>query len=215
MNRGMKLTQEIRFRPLACRCCSGLCFFSVSVPGIRSCIKRSEAHGRVSAPNDLGFSCSFRLGESLSPGFIISSSDLWWDLVSIRGSAARFSVRGRQHTLCNSRHYRRRRPGRMGKSLLPLGRLGNLASGNLFCGYWIYFAAMESSPWEATLGKIALRLRATDFDGHRITFTRATGRYLGKISSLATFLVGFFIAMFTKRKQPLHDLFAKTLVLDA
>jgi uncharacterized RDD family membrane protein YckC len=85
----------------------------------------------------------------------------------------------------------------------------------LFCGYWTYFAAMESSPWEATMGKIALRLRVTDFDGHRITFAPPTGRYLGKITSLATFLMGFFIAMFTKRKQSLHGLFAKTLVLDA
>jgi uncharacterized RDD family membrane protein YckC len=96
-----------------------------------------------------------------------------------------------------------------------VGDLGVLYVVVLLCGYWVYHAAMESSPLEATMGKIILRLRVTDLEGHRISFARATFRYLGKMLSLATFLVGFLVAIFTKRKQALHDLFAKTLVVDA
>ena len=32
---------------------------------------------------------------------------------------------------------------------------------------WFYFAALESSRWQATLGKMAVGLRVTDIEGHR------------------------------------------------
>ena len=85
----------------------------------------------------------------------------------------------------------------------------------LLFGYRLYFAGMESSPLEATIGKTFLRLRVTDLAGHRISFTRATLRYLGRIVSVGTFLLGFLIALGSRRKQSLHDLMAKTVVVDA
>ena len=45
---------------------------------------------------------------------------------------------------------------------------------------WVYFAYMESSPRQATFGKAALGLMVIDGGGHRISFLRATGRWLGK-----------------------------------
>jgi len=78
---------------------------------------------------------------------------------------------------------------------------------------WLYFALMESSAWQATLGKKALGLRVTGMDGQRIGFGRATGRYFGKILSALTLMVGFMMAGFTPRKQALHDMIAGTLVV--
>jgi uncharacterized RDD family membrane protein YckC len=78
---------------------------------------------------------------------------------------------------------------------------------------WLYYAAMESSARQATLGKMALSLAVTDLAGERIGFGRASGRYFGKFLSWLTLLVGFFMAGFTRRKQALHDILAKTLVI--
>jgi uncharacterized RDD family membrane protein YckC len=78
---------------------------------------------------------------------------------------------------------------------------------------WLYFALFESSPRQATLGKMALNIRVTTLDGGRISFARATGRYFAKFISSITFLIGFVMAAFTKRRQALHDIIAQTLVL--
>lgn len=78
---------------------------------------------------------------------------------------------------------------------------------------WLYYALMESSARQATLGKMALKLAVTDLEGERIGFGRATGRFFAKFLSWLTLLVGFFMAGFTRRKQALHDIVAKTLVI--
>ena len=78
---------------------------------------------------------------------------------------------------------------------------------------WLYFALMESSKNQGTLGKMALGLRVTDIEGRRISFGRATGRYFGKILSGMTLLIGYLMAVFTQKKQALHDFVAGTLVL--
>ncbi|HVA18434.1 MAG TPA: RDD family protein [Candidatus Dormibacteraeota bacterium] len=78
---------------------------------------------------------------------------------------------------------------------------------------WLYFALMESSPWQATLGKKALGLEVTDLDGRRISFPRATGRYFGKIVSSFILMIGYIMAGFTERKQALHDMMAGCLVI--
>lgn len=80
---------------------------------------------------------------------------------------------------------------------------------------WLYFALMESSTWQATLGKKALGLVVTDLDGRRIGFVRATGRYFAKIVSGIILLIGFMMAGWTQRKQGLHDMMAGTLVWKA
>ncbi len=46
---------------------------------------------------------------------------------------------------------------------------------------WLYFALMEASVRQGTLGKIALGLFVTDLQGRRISFARATGRFFAKI----------------------------------
>ncbi|KPJ61153.1 MAG: hypothetical protein AMS15_06060 [Planctomycetes bacterium DG_23] len=78
---------------------------------------------------------------------------------------------------------------------------------------WLYFALMESSVKQATLGKMALGLMVTDLNGGRISFARATGRHFAKIISALLLLIGFVMAGFTSRKQALHDMIASCLVI--
>src|ERR1700693_3188554 len=83
-----------------------------------------------------------------------------------------------------------------------------------FLGGWLYHAKMESSSWQATLGKKALNLRVTDFYGARISFARASGRHFAKlITGMIPFGIGFIMAGFTERRQALHDMIASCLVL--
>lgn len=79
---------------------------------------------------------------------------------------------------------------------------------------WLYFAVCESSPWQATLGKLALGIRVTDLLGHRISFPRALGRYPAKFLSAIILGIGFLMVGWTQRKQGLHDMIAGTLVLN-
>ena len=78
---------------------------------------------------------------------------------------------------------------------------------------WLYWALMESSSYQATVGKMVMGIKVTDVYGHRISFGRATGRYFGKIISGLICLIGFIMAGFTERKQALHDIMASTLVV--
>jgi uncharacterized RDD family membrane protein YckC len=45
---------------------------------------------------------------------------------------------------------------------------------------WLYYAFMEASSKQGTLGKMAMGLAVTDLEGRRLTFARASGRFLGK-----------------------------------
>ena len=78
---------------------------------------------------------------------------------------------------------------------------------------WLYFALLESSKNQATLGKMALGLKVTDMDGGRVSFGRATGRYFGKIISGMIIYIGYIMAGFTEKKQALHDMMASCLVV--
>jgi len=78
---------------------------------------------------------------------------------------------------------------------------------------WLYYALLESSAWQATLGKKALGLMVTDLEGYRISFGRATGRFFAKMISAMILCIGFMMAGFTKKKQALHDMIAGTLVI--
>jgi uncharacterized RDD family membrane protein YckC len=79
---------------------------------------------------------------------------------------------------------------------------------------WIYYAWFESSPHQATPGKIALGLMVTDMQGGRISFARASGRFFAKIiTGLIPLFIGYILAGFTAKKQALHDMIASCLVL--
>jgi len=78
---------------------------------------------------------------------------------------------------------------------------------------WLYEALMLSGEKQATLGKMAMGIVVTDTAGGRLTFGRATGRHFAKYLSSLVFGIGFIMAAFTDRKQALHDILARTLVV--
>lgn len=86
-------------------------------------------------------------------------------------------------------------------------------------GSWLYWSLLESSSWQATLGKKALGLYVTDLTGARLTFGKASGRFfagrgIGYVPSIGGlyFLVDCIMAGVTEKKQALHDMIAGCLV---
>jgi uncharacterized RDD family membrane protein YckC len=85
---------------------------------------------------------------------------------------------------------------------------------------WLYWALLESSSWQATVGKKALGLYVADLDGTPITLGKAsarfwTGRGLTVVPGLGGlyFLVDCICAGVTEKKQAVHDMIAGCLVL--
>jgi uncharacterized RDD family membrane protein YckC len=82
---------------------------------------------------------------------------------------------------------------------------------------FLYYALFEASRWQATPGKLALRLRVTDMDGQRLSIGRAALRNVVRLANIITGLIPFacYIAVaWTQRKQGLHDLAAHALVVN-
>ncbi|MGA7295692.1 MAG: RDD family protein [Terriglobales bacterium] len=105
--------------------------------------------------------------------------------------------------------------GMMGGLYHPYGLAilgGGLTAIVLLFGSWLYGAFMESSSYQATLGKMICGLKVTDLNGNRISFERATGRHFAKWLSGMILCIGYIMVGFTERKQGLHDLLAGTLV---
>jgi serine/threonine protein kinase len=84
---------------------------------------------------------------------------------------------------------------------------------NGFVMSWLYYATMESSRKQATVGKIVLGIKVTGISGQRISFGRASGRFVGKILSSFILMIGFLMPIFTQKKQALHDMIAECLVV--
>jgi uncharacterized RDD family membrane protein YckC len=82
----------------------------------------------------------------------------------------------------------------------------------LIFGSWLYEAFMESSSYQATLGKMIFGMKVTDLNGNRISFERATGRHFAKWLSTMILGIGYIMVGLSDRKQGLHDLLAGTLV---
>jgi uncharacterized RDD family membrane protein YckC len=78
-----------------------------------------------------------------------------------------------------------------------------------------YFSIMESSNRQATLGKLVMRIKITDLRGERISLAKASVRFFAKILSTNILLIGYLIALFTERRQALHDLLASTVVINS
>jgi len=77
----------------------------------------------------------------------------------------------------------------------------------------LYFALMESSAHQGTIGKRALGIKVTDANGQRLSFPHALGRWFAAALSYPLY-IGFLMAGFTERKRALHDMVAGTLVVD-
>jgi uncharacterized RDD family membrane protein YckC len=79
---------------------------------------------------------------------------------------------------------------------------------------WCYFALLESSAWQASVGKKLLGLYVVDEHGKKVSFARASGRFFA-MAALSPLTLGLsdLMGAFTPKKQMLHDMIAKCLVL--
>lgn len=78
---------------------------------------------------------------------------------------------------------------------------------------WLYFTILESSSYQATIGKMVIGIIVTDINCKQISFGRANGRYWSKFLSAIVLYTGFIFAGFTSKKQALHDIMSECLVL--
>jgi tetratricopeptide (TPR) repeat protein/uncharacterized RDD family membrane protein YckC len=69
---------------------------------------------------------------------------------------------------------------------------------------WLYHARMESSPRQATLGKLLMHILVCDADGMRLSFKKASLRHFAKVLS-SPLCVGYFLATWRQDRRALHD----------
>ena len=102
--------------------------------------------------------------------------------------------------------------------------LGNLNSTTMIVGFVgpiflvgglavFYTVWLESSAWQATLGKKILGLRVVDLDGQRITFWKSAARNFNKSISSLILGIGYLMPLWTAKRQALHDRMARCLVI--
>ena len=79
----------------------------------------------------------------------------------------------------------------------------------------LYFAPLEASRWQGTIGKKVLGLRVAYEDGTGpVTVGGTVMRYLGRALLTMPFAIGFLVMLFSDRKQTLWDRLTKTVVLE-
>lgn len=95
--------------------------------------------------------------------------------------------------------------------LLRIPYLGGFLS---FIFAVVYFTVFETSSLRATPGKYWLGLSVTTETGDTLSFTQSLIRHFTKYISSAFLFFGYALAFFTDKKQTLHDLIAKTVVVN-
>ena len=87
-------------------------------------------------------------------------------------------------------------------------------------GNWISFVTMmlyviilNASKWQDTVGKKLLNIQVIGKDGGRISIGRSACRFLFSFFSASILFVGYLMAVWTKKKQTLHDMICSTFVI--
>jgi uncharacterized RDD family membrane protein YckC len=78
--------------------------------------------------------------------------------------------------------------------------------------YWLYFTLQESSDFQATIGKRAVKIKVVNSDGNKITFGQAAIRNFLRVIPLIGFICVLSIG-FSEKKQGFHDMAATTYVV--
>ena len=78
--------------------------------------------------------------------------------------------------------------------------------------FWLYYAVLESKIG-ATIGKFALNIRVTDENCNFLSFKKASGHAFARFLSIIPFFTGYLMAIFTEKKQTLHDLLSGCIVI--
>jgi len=91
-----------------------------------------------------------------------------------------------------------------------MGLIATLINYALNIGYFVY---MESSAYQATVGKQVMGLKVVATDGTRITAGNSLGRWFSKLVSGIILGIGYLMVLWDKDKQALHDKMAHTYVV--
>lgn len=78
--------------------------------------------------------------------------------------------------------------------------------------YWLYFTLQESSDFQATIGKRAVKIKVVNSDGNKITFGQAAIRNFLRVIPIIGFICVLPIG-FSEKKQGFHDMAATTFVV--
>ena len=79
--------------------------------------------------------------------------------------------------------------------------------------WFLYGPVFESSPLKATIGKKLMGVTVTSMDGNRLSFGAAALRNAVKTVSTAFLFLPWFLALFTDKKQAVHDLVTDSRVI--
>lgn len=98
------------------------------------------------------------------------------------------------------------------------GRLKFLVAQKIVCEasflvYILYASLMESSRYQATVGKLVFHLKVINAVGGRPTLKNALARNWAKLFSWSVLCLGFLAIAFSRTKQGWHDKIAKTYVV--
>jgi uncharacterized RDD family membrane protein YckC len=78
---------------------------------------------------------------------------------------------------------------------------------------YLYTAILQSGSKQGTCGQRVMGLQVIKKDGSAVTFGTASIRYFVSLVSSILFKIGYAIAIFTEKKQTLHDLAAGVVVI--
>ena len=79
----------------------------------------------------------------------------------------------------------------------------------------LYYILLHSSTWQATIGKRFMGIKVATVSGEQVTVGRAALRFIVMEVVSTILYIGYFFMFFTQKKQTLHDLAAKTVVINA
>jgi uncharacterized RDD family membrane protein YckC len=98
--------------------------------------------------------------------------------------------------------------------LIPAAIFGSIVPflGGL-TAWFLYAPFLESSVLKATIGKKLMGIQVVDASGGRISFRAAMIRSIAKLISSALCFIPYLAALFTQKRQALHDIMAETEVV--
>lgn len=76
-----------------------------------------------------------------------------------------------------------------------------------------YYPVLHASAMQATLGKKLMGIKVTDAHGQPLTLPMAILRYFVATASSCLFFVGHLLALFSEKRQAVHDLVADSVVV--
>lgn len=83
----------------------------------------------------------------------------------------------------------------------------------VFVAFWLYYALLESLATQGTVGKMLLNIKVVNEDGEKLSFSHASARFFLQLASLCLLGIGHLFALFSEKRQAIHDMISKCEVV--